>query len=167
MATEEVMAHTDVHGGGTFAWTPAACAGAVAGIEILTDGQTLAHVAGIEAIARRVLAPLVDEIPQVGDVRMLGAFIGIEFVTDMESIRPAPNFHRAVHEGSVRRGVLGVTQFGKWVYRMQPALNMPLDLFEWCCETVADVIRDVATDPPTEPPSILDRVAPEGTTRRR
>ena len=29
MATEEVMAHTDVHGGGTFAWTPAACAGAV------------------------------------------------------------------------------------------------------------------------------------------
>ena len=59
--------------------------------------------------------------------------------------------------------MLGVTQFGKWVYRMQPALNMPLDLFEWCCETVADVIRDVAADPPTEPPSILDRVAPEGT----
>ena len=29
MATEEVMEHTDVHGGGTFAWTPAACAGAI------------------------------------------------------------------------------------------------------------------------------------------
>ena len=78
---------------------------------------------------------------------MLGAFIGIEFVTDLESIRPAPEFHRVVHEESVRRGVLGVTQFGKWVYRMQPALNMPLDLFEWCCETVADVIRDVAVRP--------------------
>ena len=62
---------------------------------------------------------------------------------------------------------VGVTQFGKWVYRMQPALNMPLDLFEWCCETVADVIREVAADPPPEPASILDRVAPEGGTRRR
>jgi 4-aminobutyrate aminotransferase-like enzyme len=167
MATEEVMGKTDVHGGGTFAWTPAACAGAVAGIDLLMDSETLPHVAKLEEIARRILAPLVDEVPQVGDVRMLGAFIGIEFVTDKESIRPAPEFHRLVHQESVRRGVLGVTQFGKWVYRMQPALNMPLDLFEWSCQTVADVIREVATNPPPEPASILDRVAPEGTTRRR
>ncbi len=167
MATEEVMAQTDVHGGGTFAWTPAACAGASAGIDLLTNGDTLAHVAKIEEIARRVLTPLVTEVPQVGDVRMLGAFIGIEFVTDIESIRPAPEFHRAVHQESVRRGVLGVTQLGKWVYRMQPALNIPLDLFEWACETVADVIRDVSANPPTEPASVLDRVAPEGGTRRR
>ncbi len=108
-----------------------------------------------------------DEVPQVGDVRMLGAFIGIEFVADKESIRPAPEFHRVVHQESVERGVLGITQLGKWVYRMQPALNMPLDLFEWSCETVADVIREVAADPPAEPASILDRVQPEGGTRRR
>ena len=106
-------------------------------------------------------------MPQVGDVRMMGAFIGIEFVTDSESIRPAPEFHRVVHRESLNRGVLGVTQLGKWVYRMQPALNMPLDLFEWACQTVADVIREVAAAPPAEPPSLLDRTAPEGGTRRR
>lgn len=167
LATEEVMGATDVHGGGTFAWTPAACAGASAGIDLLTDGDTLAHVAMIEQTARRVLSPLVEEIPQVGDVRMLGAFIGIEFVTDPETIRPAPEFHRVVHQEAMRRGALGITQLGKWVYRLQPPLNMPLDLFEWCCETVADVIRDVAADPPEEPASILDRVAPDGGTRRR
>lgn len=167
LGTEEVMAHTDVHGGGTFAWTPAACAGASAGIDLLTDGETLPHVTQIEETARRVLAPLVDEVAQVGDVRMLGALIGIEFVTDPESIRPAPEFHRVVHQESVRRGVLGITQLGKWVYRMQPALTMPLDLFEWSCETVADVIRGVAADPPAEPDSVLDRIAPEGGTRRR
>jgi hypothetical protein len=44
---------------------------------------------------------------------------------------------------------------------------MPVDLFEWSCQTVADVIRDVAADPPPEAPSLLDRVAPEGGTRRR
>jgi hypothetical protein len=67
----------------------------------------------------------------------------------------------------VKRGVLGVTQLSKWVYRMQPPLTMPVDLFEWSCQTVADVIRDVAADPPPEAPSLLDRVAPEGGTRRR
>ena len=167
LGTEEVMGRTDVHGGGTFAWTPAACAGAVAGIEILNDGETLAHVARIEEAAGRILTPLVDEVPQVGDVRMLGALIGIEFVTDPVSIRPAPEFHRIVHQESIRRGVLGVTQLGKWVYRLQPALNMPLDLFEWSCEQVADVIREVAADPPPEADSILDRAIPDGGTRRR
>jgi len=167
MATEEVMANTDVHGGGTFAWTPAAAAGASAGIDLLTNGETLANVARIEESARRILAPLVDDVPQVGDVRMLGAFIGVEFVTDKESIRPAPEFHRQVHQEAVRRGVLGVTQLGKWVYRMQPPLTMPVDLFEWSCETVADVIREVAADPPPEATSLLDRAIPEGGTRRR
>jgi 4-aminobutyrate aminotransferase-like enzyme len=167
MGTEEVMGRTDVHGGGTFAWTPAACAGASAGIDLLTDPRTLANVNLIEDAARRILMPLVDEVPQVGDVRMMGAFIGIEFVVDPESIRPAPEFHRLVHQESLRRGVLGVTQLGKWVYRMQPALNMSLDLFEWACQTVADVIREVAADPPDEPLSLLDRTAPEGGTRRR
>lgn len=167
LGTEEVMGRSDVHGGGTFAWTPAACAGASAGIDILTDGETLPHVLALEETARRILTPLIEEVPQVGDVRMLGAFIGIEFVVDKESIRPAPEFHREVHQESVRRGVLGITQLGKWVYRMQPALNMPLDLFAWSCETVADVIREVSANPPVEPATILDRVQPEGGTRRR
>ncbi len=167
MATEEVMGTTDVHGGGTFAWTPAACAGASAGIDVLTNGETLANVARIEETARRILSPLVDEVEQVGDVRMLGAFIGIEFVTDKASIKPAPEFHRVVHQECVNRGVLGVTQLGKWVYRLQPPLTMPIDLFEWACETIADVIRDVAANPPPEAPSLLERIAPDGGTRRR
>ena len=168
MATEEVMAHTDVHGGGTFAWTPAACAGASRGIDLLTDGETLPHVAKLEEIARRILMPLVDEIPQVGDVRMLGAFIGIEFVTDPASIRPAPEFHRVVHQESVSRGVLGVTQFGKWVYRMQPALNMPARLVRVVRARPSPTSSARSpSDPPPEAASILDRVAPEGGTRRR
>jgi 4-aminobutyrate aminotransferase-like enzyme len=167
MATEEIMSRTDVHGGGTFAWTPAACAGASAGIDLLTNGETLANVARLEEIARRLLVPLTNEVEQVGDVRMLGAFIGVEFVTDKQSIRPAPEFHRVVHQEAVRRGVLGVTQLGKWVYRLQPALTMPTDLFEWSVQTIADVIREVAASPPREAPSLLERVAPDGGTKRR
>jgi hypothetical protein len=43
-----------------------------------------------------------------------------------------------------------MTQTGKWVYRLQPALNMPLELFEWSCHRVAEAIEAVAKDPPRE-----------------
>jgi 4-aminobutyrate aminotransferase-like enzyme len=156
LGTEQVMAHSDVHGAGTFAWTPAACAGALAGIERLAAGDVLTNVATIEAVARAELGPLVERVAQVGDVRVAGAFIGIEFVTDKASIKPASAFQSAVHQGAVARGVLGITQSGKWVYRLQPALTMPPDLFAWSCREVAAAIRDVAANPPAEPPRLLD-----------
>jgi hypothetical protein len=52
--------------------------------------------------------------------------------------------------------VLGITQWGKWVYRMQPALNMPEELFRWSCEQVCEAITEVSKRPPAEP-QILDR----------
>lgn len=167
LGTEDVMSSTDVHSGGTFAWTPAACAGALAGIEKLLDPDTMANVARIEQTAIASLAPLIDEIAQVGDVRVAGAFIGIEFVTDKESIKPAPAFHRAVHQSALRRGVIGITQWGKWIYRLQPALTMPIDLFEWSCRAVGDAIREVAENPPAEALSLIDRDRPASGTRRR
>jgi 4-aminobutyrate aminotransferase/4-aminobutyrate aminotransferase/(S)-3-amino-2-methylpropionate transaminase len=67
----------------------------------------------------------------------------------------------------MRRGVVGITQWGKWVYRLQPALTMPIELFEWSCRAVADAIREVAEQPPAEAPSLLELRPPEGGTRRR
>jgi 4-aminobutyrate aminotransferase/4-aminobutyrate aminotransferase/(S)-3-amino-2-methylpropionate transaminase len=62
--------------------------------------------------------------------------------------------------------VLGITQWGKWVYRLQPALTMSPELFEWSCNAIADAIREVAADPPEEPASLLDRGTPGGSRRR-
>jgi 4-aminobutyrate aminotransferase-like enzyme len=167
LGTEAVMARSDVHGAGTFAWTPAACAGAVAGIDRLVHGDVLSNVARLESIARAELGPLVEEIEQVGDVRVAGALIGVELVAEAATITPAPAFHRAVHHAALARGVLGVTQWGKWVYRLQPALTMAPELFEWSCRAVADAIREVAGDPPAEPASLLERDQPGPGGRRR
>ena len=155
-----MLADADVHSGGTFAWVPAACAGALAGIDAILRERALENVAQLESIAEEMLTPLVGQFEQVGDVRIAGAFIGIEFVTDMETIAPAPAFHREVHHELLRRGVLGITQWGKWVYRMQPALNMPPELFRWSCEQVCEAIAEVSKRPPAEP-QILDRWAGE------
>jgi 4-aminobutyrate aminotransferase-like enzyme len=168
LGTEEMMGSTELHVGGTFAWTPAAAAGALASIDGILEENVLANVATIERIALEELTPLVERIPQVGDVRAAGALIGVEFVKDRETIAPAPAFHRAVHMAALRRGVLGITQWGKWVYRMQPALNMPAELFRWSCRALAEAIEEVAADPPPEPAHVLLREPPvEGGSRRR
>lgn len=160
LGTDRAMADSKLHIGGTFAWTPAACAGALASIDAILAGGVLENVREIERIAREELGPLVDRVEQVGDVRTAGALIGIEFVTDKASIRPAPAFHRSVHQAALSRGVLGITQWGKWVYRLQPALTMPPELFRWSCRAVADAIEEVAKEPPEEPPSLLERRPP-------
>jgi 4-aminobutyrate aminotransferase-like enzyme len=151
LATDAVMAESDIQPGGTFAWTPAACAGALEGIDDIISQGALANARTLERIGREELEPLVDRHEQVGDVRVVGAWVGIEFVTDKVTITPAPAFHAAVHQALLRRGVLGITQWGKWVYRLQPAINMPPDLFRWSCRQVSEAIAEVATDPPAEP----------------
>jgi 4-aminobutyrate aminotransferase/4-aminobutyrate aminotransferase/(S)-3-amino-2-methylpropionate transaminase len=167
LGTEDVMARSEMHGGGTFAWTPAAAAGALASIDTILAEGVLDHVRRLESIALEELGPLVTRVEQVGDVRAAGALVGIEFVKDKATIAPAPAFHRAVHQACLRRGVFGITQWGKWVYRLQPALTMPEDLFRWSCAAIVDAIDEVAADPPPEPASLLDRGAPDDTGSRR
>jgi 4-aminobutyrate aminotransferase-like enzyme len=150
LGTEAVLANSETHGSGTFAWVPPACAGALANIDLIIRDRILENVQRLEAIARSELVPLVDRVEQVGDVRVAGAMIGIEFVQSRRSGSPAPAFQSAVHDEALRRGVFGITQAGKWVYRLQPALNMPPALFEWSCHRIAEAIAAVAANPPRE-----------------
>ena len=160
LGTEDVMAGSSLHLGGTFAWTPAAAAGALANIDAILDSGALDNAMRLEAIALEELAPAVERHAQVGEVRAAGAFVGIEFVQDAETLRPAPAFHREVNLAAVRRGILGITQWGKWIYRLQPAIDMPEDLFRWSCRQIVDAIDEVAADPPAESASLLDRDGP-------
>jgi 4-aminobutyrate aminotransferase-like enzyme len=150
LGSERMMRDSTMHVGGTFAWPPAACQAALTNIEAILRDDVLANVREMERVALEVLGPLVERYEQVGDVRAAGGLIGVEFVTDMETIGPAPAFQIAVHHAALRRGVLGITQPGKWVYRLQPALNLPMELFRWSCERVADAIDEVSAAPPAE-----------------
>ena len=149
LGTEAVMAGSHTHLGGTFAWEPAACAAALAGLDLLTP-QVLENARGMERTARAVLGPLVDEVEQVGDMRSVGGWAALEFVTDRTTITPAPAFQHAVHAAALRRGVLAISEPDKPLYRMQPPLTMEPELFAWSCHQVADAVREVATAPPPE-----------------
>jgi 4-aminobutyrate aminotransferase/4-aminobutyrate aminotransferase/(S)-3-amino-2-methylpropionate transaminase len=143
LGTDEMMAGTSTHLGGTYAWEPAACAGALAGLDLLADGTALANARALERIAREELYPLVDELPLVGDVRAIGAWACIELVAEAGTVTPAPALQAAMHQAALRRGVLAISEPSKPLYRMQPALTMEPELFRWSCRQVADAAREV------------------------
>lgn len=147
LGTEEVMANATAHLGGTYAWEPAACAGALAGLDLLADGSVLANTKELEAIALQELSPLVDQYDCVGDVRAIGAWACVEFVTGAGSVEPNPVFQHAVHRAAMRRGVLAISEASKSVYRMQPPLTMEPDLFRFSCRQVAEAVAEVAATP--------------------
>lgn len=158
MGTEEVMGRSKLIIGSTYGWVPAAAAGALAGIELIERGGVLENARKLETIFLEEMAALKRELEQVGDARAAGAFAALEFVQDRASNRPAQAFQRAVHQACLRRGVLGISQVGKWHYRLQPPVTMTPAVFRDSCQRIADAVREVAKDPPRESPTTIDGV---------
>ncbi len=147
MGTDEVMTATDnLYLGGTYAWQPSACAGALAGIEALERENVLDNVAVLERIAQEELATLVDKYEIVGDVRIKGLYIAIEIVEDKESKTPAKRLAREIHRRCVRKGVVMIHERGIWWLRPLPALNMPPELFRRACHLVQEAIDEVSRE---------------------
>ena len=101
------------------------------------------NVKELDRIGHEILMPLVDRHEQVGDVRQHGAWAAIEFVEDKATQRPNAPAQRAFFDAVLRRGVLGISDPDKWVYRIQPALTMDPELFRWSCEQMVAAVADV------------------------
>lgn len=143
LGSAEVMGDSDVYAGGTYAWFPPSCAAALKGIEILERGDALANCRALEAIGRARLEPLAQNHAIVGDVRIKGMYIAVEFVKDRSSKEKAVDEARAVHLGCLRRGLVDIYDRGMNVVRWQPALTMPPDMFERACDILAESIAEL------------------------
>lgn len=92
--------------GGTYAGSPIGCAAALAVLKVFDDEQLLERsrqlgvrlVAGLTRIAR--------EVPQVRDVRGLGAMVAIELFDGGDLARPAAELTRQVVAEAARRGLI-------------------------------------------------------------
>ena len=141
LGTDAVLADTHVYTTGTYVWEPAAVAGALAGLDLLEPAMR--NVKELDRIGHEILMPLVDRHEQIGDVRQHGAWAAIEFVEDKATQRPNAPAQRAFFDAVLRRGVLGISDPDKWVYRIQPALTMDPELFRWSCEQMVAAVADV------------------------
>jgi 4-aminobutyrate aminotransferase/(S)-3-amino-2-methylpropionate transaminase len=106
----ELMDHPQVGGlGGTYGGSPLACVAALQVIEAMTTGglSQRADVIG-ERVAGR-MRELAKSHWQIGDVRGLGAMIGIEFIADAATKAPAKELTTTVHRFCYERGLITIT----------------------------------------------------------
>lgn len=142
LGTEEIMgAFSDAETGSTWSWLPAACAGALAGIEAFERDDVLGNVLRLEEVAHRMLDPLLDRFDVVGDVRIKGTYIAVEFVGDRTTKTRVPQFQHAVEMECVRRGLVVIPDGAS--FRVLPSLTMPPDVFSSGMQIVIDSIEAV------------------------
>jgi 4-aminobutyrate aminotransferase-like enzyme len=127
LGTERAMgSFDDVSTGSTWSWLPAACAAAIATIELFEREPILENVRALEEAAIASLGPLLERYDAVGDVRVVGCFIAIEFVKDRTTKERDLELMHRVDEACIRRGLLGDASTTS--FNLQPSLVMPPEL---------------------------------------
>jgi 4-aminobutyrate aminotransferase/(S)-3-amino-2-methylpropionate transaminase len=130
--------------GGTFSGNPVACAAANATLDYYQshDLGHRAHQINEYVLAR--LHKLQDKLPGIGDVRALGAMIGVEFVVDRNTKEPDPESVKLITQACFKRGliVLSAGIFGNVIRMLMPLvitdsqLAQAMDIFEESCSVV-------------------------------
>ena len=106
----EIMDHPQSGGlGGTFAGNPVACRAALAVLEQFEKKKLLARG---EEIGRKVLKrfkEFYEKYPAVGDVRGLGAMVGMELVADRQTKEPATALTKELVARCREKGLLMIS----------------------------------------------------------
>ena len=112
-----------------------------AAIEVLRRDRLWERSERIGAALRQSLADLAD-FPQVGEVRGLGLFIGIELVTDDASRAPDPARASAIRKAAFERGVLvGIAGHADNVLKICPPLTIDERLLDAAVGVLVESIK--------------------------
>ena len=142
LGTERVMgSFDDLSTGSTWSWLPASCAAALATLDIFESEPILENVRELEAVGRAMLEPLVDQYSQVGDVRVQGCFMAIEFVADPVTKERAPDLQHRVAEEALQRGVL--VDSSTTSLNIQPSLVMDPAALRAALALVSEAVASV------------------------
>ncbi len=96
--------------GGTYGGNPVACAASLATIGLMEELQLCRRADEVGLRVRKCFTALQEKHPKVvGDVRGLGAMIGVELVEGGDANKPATSLVAEVIKASVSRGVLVIS----------------------------------------------------------
>jgi 4-aminobutyrate aminotransferase / (S)-3-amino-2-methylpropionate transaminase / 5-aminovalerate transaminase len=92
--------------GGTFAGSPLACAAGLAVLEIIRDEHLLERAHHIGSFMNSRLKGLQARFRQIGEVRCVGAMVGIELVKNGRADSPDAAATKALVQAASRRGLI-------------------------------------------------------------
>ncbi len=126
--------------GGTYAGNPMAIAAAHAVIDIMADDQLPARGAALGARLTAMLQTLRAQVPQIADVRGLGAMVAVEFAQP-GSGEPDAAFTQRVQAAALARGLILLTcGVNGNVIRFMYPLNTPDAVFDEAMAIVSAAI---------------------------
>jgi 4-aminobutyrate aminotransferase-like enzyme len=139
--------------GGTFAGNPVALAGALAVLDVMPGERLSERAAALGRTLTERFTSMAGRVPQIGDVRGLGAMVAIELVKDRVSKAPARELAGATQAASLRRGLLLITAgtHGNVIRVLVPLtvrdaeLEEGMDVLEEALAEAAGASRDAAT----------------------
>ncbi len=103
----EVMDTPVVGGlGGTYSGNPVACTAALAVLETIAKENLMERATALGQTAMERFKEMQERYPVVGDVRGLGAMVGIELVNDRLSKEPAPEATKKVMQYCYEHGLI-------------------------------------------------------------
>lgn len=134
--------------GSTFGGNPTACAAALATIDVIEDEGLLERSRVIGDAIRGRFEALQRRQPRLGDVRGLGAMVGLEFVSD-EGRTPDPASVQRIVTECRQRGllILPTGTYGN-VLRLLPPIRMSDAELREGLDTLEDVITQVLEPEP-------------------
>ena len=126
LGTEASMDFDDVSTGSTWSWLPAACAAALATLDVFEREPVLDNVMALEAAGLDGLRALAERFEAIGDVRAVGCFMAVEFVLDRTTKERDLALQERVARACVRRGLL--LDPSTTSLNIQPSLTMPVEV---------------------------------------
>jgi len=127
--------------GHSFTANPLACAVALASLDLIEEGDVLTRIARLERQLRDGLAPL-RQLPNVGDVRVLGGVAAIELVSN-KTTKDAGGYLDQIggrlYPAFLERGLL-LRPLGNVLYFMPPYVITDAEV-DWVIAQIGDVLQ--------------------------
>jgi len=133
--------------GGTYVGNPIACRAAIEVLGIVDDEKLLDRAVHIGGILRSRFESMQERYPLIGDVRGLGAMLGIELVEDRQTKEPAKRACGAIVSHCLDHGLL-IPSAGIYgnVLRLLVALVIEDEQLAEGLDVLEDAVRTVSAD---------------------
>ena len=144
--------------GGTYVGNPVACAAANAVLDVIQEEGLIEHAEHVGKSLRAGWEHIAEDTPEIGEIRGVGAMIGVEFVEDRETRKPNAAFLGAVVGGAMERGLVTVSC---GAYHNVLRHLIPLVITDEQLEEGLDVLAEAAAGA-RRTGRLEDRIEPEG-----